>query len=47
VLGQRLYSAIPTGDTYVMNIGAEAKGVYLYRVVASDNLVQQGKIVLQ
>jgi hypothetical protein len=47
VLGQNIYTAIVSGDTYSLNLSGNAKGVYLYRVLNNAAVVHQGKIVLE
>jgi hypothetical protein len=48
IFGQPVYKApLPTETTQV-NLSAEPKGIYLYRVITDDgNLASQGKLVIQ
>ncbi len=47
VLGEMVYSTVAEGDNYRVNLNANAKGIYFYRVTNNANVVEQGKVVLE
>lgn len=47
LLGEEISSSIIAQDNYSISLAGAAKGIYFYRVADADNLIQQGKIVLQ
>jgi uncharacterized delta-60 repeat protein len=47
LIGQKIFSSVVTSDNYSINIAGQENGVYFYKVSDQNNLIQQGKIVIE
>ncbi|MDB5283524.1 MAG: hypothetical protein JWO06_2599 [Bacteroidota bacterium] len=47
VLGEFVYAAPLSGASYLLDMSANAKSIYLYRITDNHLIIQQGKIVLE
>ena len=46
-LGERVYSAHTESDKYVLSLGGQPRGMYIYKVSDNATTIQQGKIIVE
>jgi hypothetical protein len=47
VMGENVYSAEVSSDTFMLNLAGKASGIYFYRITDNNNGIQEGKIILE